>query len=167
MSKCVFLDRDGVLNVERGDYTYLTDDFVIIDGVKKALNQLKKAGYLLIVITNQAGISRGRYTREQMHQCHNKLQKICGGIIDHIYYSPYHPTITESISRKPDSLMFEKAIAKFDVDSSLSWMVGDKERDLIPATKMGLQTILVSEEPSPKADHRSENLLKATQDIIL
>lgn len=167
MSKCVFLDRDGVLNVERGDYTYLTDDFVIIDGVLKALNQLKKAGYLLIVITNQAGISRGRYTREQMQQCHNKLQKMCGGIIDHIYYSPYHPTITESISRKPDSLMFEKAIAKFDIDSSLSWMVGDKERDLIPATKMGLQTILVSEEPSPTADHRSENLLKATRDIIL
>ncbi|MEQ9148920.1 MAG: D,D-heptose 1,7-bisphosphate phosphatase, partial [Cytophagales bacterium] len=59
MNKCVFLDRDGVLNQERGEYTFNVEDFVIIKGVKSALEKLKKSGFLLIVITNQGGIAKG------------------------------------------------------------------------------------------------------------
>jgi len=143
--KCVFLDRDGVINRERGEYTYKLEDFEILPGVIEGLKQLKEAGYLLIIITNQAGISRGLYTREDMQLCHDFLQKECGRIIDHIYHSPYHPTVTESIARKPDSLMFERAMARFDIDPERSWMVGDKERDLIPAKKLNMSTVLTSE----------------------
>ena len=165
MNKCVFLDRDGVLNVERGKYTYKVEDFKIIDGVVEALKTLKKKGYLIIVITNQAGISRGLYSREQMNACHHILQNECENLIDDIYYSPYHPTVTESISRKPDSLMFEKAIAKYDINCEVSWMVGDKERDLIPAKKLGIATILVGNEASHFADHNALNLINATNII--
>lgn len=149
-NKCVFLDRDGVLNRERGGYTYLLEDFKILPRVLEGLKQLKDAGYLLVIVTNQSGILKNLYTREQMNACHQLLQKECGGIIDHIYYSPYHPTISESLTRKPDSLMFEKAMAKFDIDPSISWMVGDKDRDLIPAKKFDIQTILISDEIESK-----------------
>jgi len=144
-NKCVFLDRDGVINRERGEYTFKLEDFEILPGVIEGMKILKEAGYLLIVITNQAGISRGLYTRKDMERCHDFSQKQSGGIIDQIYYSPYHPTVTESIARKPDSLMFEKAFAKFDIDPKQSWMVGDKERDLIPAKKFNMSTVLLSD----------------------
>ena len=144
MNKCIFLDRDGVINLERGDYTYHKEDFKILPGVVDSLKKLKEQGYLLIVVTNQAGISRGIYSRDQMYECHSILQQSCGHIIDDIYYCPYHPTLTESIARKPGTLMFERAIAKYNIDTQLSWMVGDRERDLIPAEKLGMKTILVS-----------------------
>jgi D-glycero-D-manno-heptose 1,7-bisphosphate phosphatase len=66
MNKCIFLDRDGVINVDHVDYTYRLDHFVIIDGVIEALKKFKKAGYLLVVITNQSGIAKGIYKYEDM-----------------------------------------------------------------------------------------------------
>jgi D-glycero-D-manno-heptose 1,7-bisphosphate phosphatase len=61
--KCVFLDRDGVLNRERGDYTYTLEDFEVLPGVPEALALLKQNGYMLIVVTNQGGIAKGLYTK--------------------------------------------------------------------------------------------------------
>ena len=141
--KAVFLDRDGVLKEERGDYVWLLDDFKIVPGVTNVLKELKSKGYLLIVVTNQAGIAKGRYSREQMRQCHDYFQKESGNLIDHFYYAPNHPDFSESLTRKPDSLMWEKAMAKFNIDPLQSWMVGDKERDLVPAKKFGIKTIRI------------------------
>jgi len=141
--KAIFLDRDGVLNEERGDYVWLLEDFKIVPGIIEVLKALKAKGYLLIVVTNQAGITKGRYTREQMQECHDYFQKESGNIIDHFYYAPGHPSYSESLTRKPDSLMWEKAMAKFDIDPSQSWMIGDKERDLVPAIKFGIKTIRI------------------------
>ena len=146
MNKCVFLDRDGVLNVERGDYTFLPKDFKIIEGVPEAINKIKKAGFLVIVVSNQAGITKGLFTREQMHICHEILMEKTRNLIDHIYYSPYHPNFSASLTRKPDTLMIEKAIAKFDIDTSLSWLVGDRCRDIECGKKMGLKTVLISDQ---------------------
>jgi D-glycero-D-manno-heptose 1,7-bisphosphate phosphatase len=161
--KAVFLDRDGVLNVERGQYTFRIDDFEILPGIVPVLTTLKQNGFMLIVITNQAGIAKGLYSRQQMEQCHEKFQDISHQIIDHFYVAPDHPDFSESLSRKPDSLLFEKAMSKYDIDTTKSWMVGDKERDLIPAKKMGLSTILLGDQPSSYHDHRinhPEELLK-------
>lgn len=144
MNKCIFLDRDGVLNVERGDYTYLPEDFILVDGVPEAIRKIKAAGFLAIVITNQAGISKGLYTREQMAACHEILMDLTGQLIDKIYYCPYHPAITTSISRKPDTLLVEKAIARYDIDPSQSWLIGDRSRDIECGQKMGLKTILIT-----------------------
>lgn len=143
MNKAVFLDRDGILNVERGDYVWTLEDFKIVPGIIDVLKELKAQGFLLIVVTNQAGITKGRYTREDMHKCHDFFQKESGDLIDHFYYAAGHPSVSESLLRKPDSLMWEKAMAKFDIDPAQSWMIGDKERDLIPAKKFGIKTIRV------------------------
>ena len=152
--------------MERGDYTYRLEDFVLAEGVENALSKLKNAGYLLVVVTNQAGLSRGIYSREQMNACHEKLQKLCDGAIDEIYYSPYHPTITESLSRKPGTLMFERAIAKFQIDPMQSHMVGDRERDLIPAKKLGMQTVLVGNEASDYADENATSLAEFAARLV-
>lgn len=164
--KAVFLDRDGVINRERGEYTYLTQDFELIDGVVESIAKIKSAGYKVIVITNQAGIAKGLYTVDQMKECHLKMQEACSNQIDAIYYAPLHPSVSESLARKPDRLMFERAIAKFDIDPAQSWMIGDKMRDLIPAKALEIETILVSHtEKGPEADHQ-RNSLQDCLDLI-
>ncbi len=150
--KAVFLDRDGVINVERGEYTYLLEDFQIIPGVLDALQHLYSEGYKLIVVTNQSGISQGLYTEEQMKQCHEFLQQKSGGIFEAFYHAPLHPTISKSLSRKPDSLLFERAIFRYSLDPEKCWMVGDKERDLIPARKLKVKTVMFSINQSDFAD---------------
>ena len=169
MKKCVFLDRDGVINEDRGDYTYRVADFKIQPGVIEAIRKLKEAGFLIVVVTNQAGISKGLYTIEQMDECHRYFQQAAGNKIDKIYYCPYHPTITESLARKPDTLMLEKGIAKFSIDPQQSWMVGDAERDIESGLKMGLKTIRISRDhqEDTKAHYTEQSLLQAVNKWII
>jgi D-glycero-D-manno-heptose 1,7-bisphosphate phosphatase len=164
MTKCVFLDRDGVLNEDNPNYTYRVDQFRILPGVLEALRELKSAGYLLVVVTNQSGIAQGIYTQTEMEACHQFLQHACGNLIDHFYFSPCHPTVSASLTRKPGTLMFEKARAKFNVDFSASWMVGDRGRDIIPARQLGIRTIQIGHdiEPENKADFACMNLKEAS-----
>jgi D-glycero-D-manno-heptose 1,7-bisphosphate phosphatase len=168
MNKCVFLDRDGVLNEDNPNYTYLVEKFKILPGVIDALKDLKAAGYLLVVVTNQSGIAQGIYTQEQMESCHQYLQKECGHLIDHFYFSPWHPTVSASIARKPGTLMFEKAKAKFNIDFSQSWMVGDRGRDIIPARQLGIKTIQIGDEiePENRADFKTTSLKEAAEIIL-
>ncbi len=166
-NKCIFLDRDGVLNRDRLNYAYQLEHFEILPGVPKALYALKSAGYLLIVITNQSGIAKGIYSREDMEICHQYFQQQTRNSIDAFYFAPYHPSVTESLTRKPDSLMFEKAIARYEVDVGQSWMIGDKERDLVPAYKLGIRSILLDKEkPSTRAMYTVESLLEASRKIL-
>ena len=165
-TKCVFLDRDGVLNRERGDYTWRLEDFDVLPGVPEALQLLKENGYLLIVITNQGGIAKGLYTREDVFACHRKLQQACNGMIDALYYAPSHPSVSESLSRKPDSLMLEKAMAKFNIAPENSWFVGDKKRDLQAAAKVNVKAILVGEEETYAHPFRETDLLAAARFIM-
>jgi len=167
-NKCVFLDRDGVLNEDRPDYSYHLEHFRVLPGVPLALRQLKNAGYLLIVVTNQSGISKGVYTQQDMEACHHHLQQVCGGLIDHFYFSPYHPDISESLGRKPGSLLFEKGIAKFGIEPTVSWMVGDRERDLVPARQLGMRTILIGNDAGTagKWDFTTPDLASAARQIL-
>lgn len=168
MKKCVFLDRDGVINVDCVDYTYKVEEFVIIKGVGEALKLLKDHGYLLVVVTNQSGIVKGIYDHGDMRACHDYLQKETGYLIDYFYYSPYHEKHTASLSRKPGTLMFEKAIARFDIDVDNSWMIGDKERDMAPARKMGIRTILIPDDgkSTKSSDYMADGLLDAARFIV-
>lgn len=162
---CVFLDRDGVLNVERGAYTHRPEDFELEEKVPEALRLLKQHGYLLIVITNQGGIGKKLYTKQDMLLCHDKLQEGCNHLLDAIYYAPSHPSASESLSRKPGTLLFEKAIARFKIDPARSWMVGDQLRDVEAAAKLGIQSVLVGQ---PQADYprKAPNLFAAAQLIV-
>jgi D-glycero-D-manno-heptose 1,7-bisphosphate phosphatase len=144
-NKCIFLDRDGVLNVDRVDYVYRMEEFIIPPGVGEALRALKDAGYLLVVITNQSGIAKGIYTREDVYMIHQAIQDGTGVELDDIYFCPYHEKFdSNSLTRKPGSLLIEKAAAKYNVDMDASWMVGDHERDISAGTRAGLRTILLA-----------------------
>jgi len=151
-NKCVFLDRDGVLNEERGSYTYQPADFRIIPGVPEALKLLKHHSYLLVVVTNQGGIAKGLYTKTDMLACHYKLQAACFNLIDAIYYAPAHPAVSASLARKPDSLMLEKAIARFDIDATESWLVGDQLRDIVAAQNVGVKPIWITEQTEAETE---------------
>jgi D-glycero-D-manno-heptose 1,7-bisphosphate phosphatase len=148
MNKAIFLDRDGVINNETGHY-YITKavDFVLNDGITDLLSWLMKEGFLLIVITNQGGISRGMYARHDTDLIHEKMSELLnaqGIVIDEIYYCPHHPENEKCICRKPDSVQIEKAIARFSIDPTISWFIGDRETDMEAARKTGLGTIKVN-----------------------
>jgi D-glycero-D-manno-heptose 1,7-bisphosphate phosphatase len=167
-NKCIFLDRDGVLNVDRVDYVYRMEEFIIPPGVGEALRALKDAGYLLIVITNQSGIAKGIYKREDVYLIHNAIQDGTGVELDDIYFCPYHEKFdSHSLTRKPGSLMIEKAAAKYEVDMEASWMVGDHERDITAGTRAGLRTIrLAPSGTETKATHLVDDLLAASKIIL-
>ncbi len=167
MNKCVFLDRDGVINIERGTYTWEPEDFTLIPGTREALRKLKDHGFYLVVITNQSGISRGLFTKQQMEACHHYMMDQTDHLIDDIYYSSYHPDYSNSLLRKPGTLMFEKAMAKYDLIPYRSWMVGNSPRDMIPAKKLGIKTIFIGNRPDEvDVDYHTEDLRSATDYII-
>lgn len=163
------MDRDGVLNWERGDYTYKLEDFEILDGVKESLKILRDSGYLLIVITNQAGIAKGIYGEKEVLNCHSYLQSQTGGLINDLYFCPHHPIATQSLLRKPDSLMLEKAIARWEIDVDKSFMIGDSFRDIQAAEKVGVRGILVGdkEEGENMTAPKAKNLLDAVNKFIV
>lgn len=165
--KCVFLDRDGVLNRERGDYTYTLEDFEVLPGVPEALALLKQNGFLLVVVTNQGGIAKGLYTKADVMACHRKLQDACGHLIDAMFYAPSHPHYSESLSRKPDSLMLERAMARYSIDPAQSWLVGDSHRDLEAAEKVAVRSIIVGDKYAPGSyTWQARDLREAAQLII-
>ena len=167
-TKCVFLDRDGVLNEDCTNYVYNLKDLVIPEGVPEALQMLKDAGFLLVVVTNQAGIAKGLYTAENVYMIHQAMQEASGNALDDLYFSPYHPQNSGiSLSRKPGSLMLEKAIAKYDIDPSQSWMVGDRDRDMEAGKNAGVRTIhIIPENEKSYGDYAAVNLLEAANIIL-
>jgi D-glycero-D-manno-heptose 1,7-bisphosphate phosphatase len=169
-NKAVFLDRDGVLNEDSVDYVWRTADFKLLPQVPEALKLLKEDGFLLIVVTNQSGIAKGIYTPEDVLNCYDYLQSQCGNLLDGHYFAPYHPKFdSESLTRKPDSLMIEKAIAKYDIDITQSWLIGDSERDIMAANRVGIQSIKVrtgKNEQSPSVTQHWANDLYAASLLI-
>lgn len=152
MNKAVFLDRDGVLNKELGDYVCKFDDFSILEHNFEPLLELQDRGYLLIVITNQGGLAKGWYTPETLKQMHDHLIEtyLRQGIkITEAYYCNHHPQYNGlCLCRKPGSLMLEKAIARFEIDASQSYFIGDRERDVIAGEAAGVKGILIdSDQP--------------------
>lgn len=169
MKKAIFLDRDGVLNEDRVDYVYRTEDMIIPEGVPEGLRMLKEAGYLLIVITNQAGIAKGLYTRDDVMRCHQYIQAKCGNALDDIYYCPHHPDYTSrSLARKPESLLLEKAIAKYNIDVSGSWMFGDALRDIQAGRRVGVRTVHITHNipQPPVGDGTAASLLEASRYVL-
>lgn len=146
MNKALFLDRDGVLNRERGTYTYSIPDFEVLPDVAQALLLARQKGYMLIVISNQGGIAKGLFDKKRVEKLHAMLKKHLathGVLLDEIYYCPHHNEISKCICRKPESLMLEKAIARFSIDVKKSVMIGDSKRDVEAAKKAGVRGVLI------------------------
>jgi D-glycero-D-manno-heptose 1,7-bisphosphate phosphatase len=145
-NKAIFLDRDGVLIRERGDYTWLLEDMIVNDDVDKALRLFIEAGYLLIVISNQSGIDKGLYTKKDADYLHLHLDRFFRNkniLIEEYYYCPHHPSVSNCLCRKPESLLLEKAIARFNIDPSVSWFIGDADRDIEAGKKAGVKTLKI------------------------
>ncbi|MCX6291802.1 MAG: HAD family hydrolase [Bacteroidetes bacterium] len=145
--KIIFLDRDGVINRERGEYTFRKEDFILNDGLVEALKICSEKKYQFVVISNQSGIAKGIYTKEDVENLHLHLKNILAnhGIeILEMYYCPHHPDVGKCLCRKPGSLLLEKAIARFDVDAANSYFIGDAERDAEAGKKAGVKTILIA-----------------------
>lgn len=165
-NKCIFLDRDGVINKDYVDYVYTVEKFQFLEGVVEALQKFKEAGYLLIIITNQSGIVKGIYKEEDVMNVHNHIQAHTNNALDAIYFAPYHEKWTNSLTRKPNSLMLERAMAKFNIDPKQSWMIGDKPRDLYPAVKLGMRTGIINYEKIPEATIDGNNLLEIYHKVV-
>ena len=144
--KALFLDRDGVINKERGIHTWKVEDTELLPDVGQALYKAQEAGFLLIVITNQSGIGLGMYGHEDVAKVHAYLEAelaASGVHLTDIYYCPHHPEQGKCLCRKPGSLLFERAMAKHGIAQEGSAMVGDKERDVQAAEGAGVRGILV------------------------
>lgn len=145
MNKAVFLDRDGVLNKELGDYVCKFEDFLVLEHNFAPLRELQERGYLLIVITNQGGLAKGWYSQETLQQMHNHLIKTYaeqGVNINEVYFCNHHPQYNGNcLCRKPGSLMLEKAIARYQIDATKSYFIGDRERDVIAGEAAGVKGI--------------------------
>lgn len=146
--KAVFLDRDGVLNNEETNYyVHRTEDFFLNRGIGKALQKLRDKGFIFVVITNQGGISKNLYTTEEVEEVHKKLHSLLaeyGVKLEEIYYCPHHDDNENCLCRKPKTISIEKAIARFQIDREKSWLVGDRETDMLAGKTSGLRTIKVT-----------------------
>jgi D-glycero-D-manno-heptose 1,7-bisphosphate phosphatase len=146
MHKAVFLDRDGVINEDRGQYTFRKEDFRWIGGVTDAIRMLRRRNYLVIVISNQAGIARGACTHAEVETLHRYMLETAraqGADLTEIYYCPHYTELGRCLCRKPDSLLIEKALARFGIDPAVSFFVGDQPRDLQAAAKAGVRGLPV------------------------
>ena len=130
----IFLDRDGTINVDHG-YVHEIDEFEFIEGAIDAMRQLKEMGYALVVVTNQSGIARGKFTEAQFETLSEWMDWSLadrGVDLDGIYYCPHHPqgTVEEYRQtcdcRKPHPGMFISAQEFLHIDMAASYMVGDK-----------------------------------------
>lgn len=148
LKKALFLDRDGVINIDFG-HVYKIEDFIFVKDIEILIRDAMKKNYLIIVITNQAGIGKGLYTVKDFkkitkHMIESLCEKDC--FIDDIFYCPYHPSegvgkfLKDSNDRKPNPGMLHKAQKKYNIDLSKSVFIGDKISDIQAGISAGVKT---------------------------
>ena len=145
MLNIVFLDRDGIINKDK-NYVFKKEDFEFVEGIFTSCKHFQKLGYGIIVITNQSGIYRGYYSKNDFHVLTkwmvNEFSNNGINILD-IFFCPHGPNSICNC-RKPKPGMFLEAKLKHNVDIANSWMIGNKETDIKAAYKAGItNTILV------------------------
>ena len=150
-TKAVFLDRDGTISVEIG-YIDNPADLSLYPFSAEALSALQKMGYKLIVVTNQSGVARGKFTESHVHDVNNMLRRLLGEtdvMLDDIYYCPHYPEggveeySVECSCRKPGNELLTRAQSKFNINFSNSYMIGDKISDVDCGRNTGAKSILV------------------------
>ncbi|GHU81640.1 hypothetical protein AGMMS50284_1940 [Clostridia bacterium] len=147
INKAAFFDRDGTINVNTG-HLYKPEQMIIIEGIPQLIRKYNKEGCKVIVITNQAGIAKGYYTVQDMHNLHTHMNSVLqnqyGAHIDAFYFCPHHPHYTGECScRKPKTGMLEQAIKDFNIDVSKSVLYGDKPHDIQAGEACGIKSTLL------------------------
>jgi D-glycero-D-manno-heptose 1,7-bisphosphate phosphatase len=175
-SRFVFLDRDGVINVERGDYTTTIEQWRWAAGAFEGLRLLAESGFGVIVITNQACIAKGIQTEEGLAVLHEfMLREIRerGGDILRVYHCP-HQTADGCSCRKPDPGLILRAAADFSIDLPKTFFIGDSLRDMEAGRRAGTRTILIDTGPGAdssrtrfeRGEFRADDLLDAARIVI-
>ena len=140
LHKALFLDRDGVVNVDHG-YVYQSEKFEFIKGIFSTCKTFFDAGYKIIVVTNQSGIGRGFYSEsdyQQLTAWYRRKLNEAGVAITDILHCPHHPD-EQCSCRKPQPGLFMQAIENYAVDYSSSIMIGDKDTDIEAAKRAGIK----------------------------
>jgi D-glycero-D-manno-heptose 1,7-bisphosphate phosphatase len=142
----VFLDRDGTI-VKEADYLAEPKQVRILPGAADALRRLSRAGYVLIVVTNQSGIARGLYTEADFFRVQRRVEQLltrAGVHLEGVYFCPHHPDFTGPCDcRKPGLALYQLAIAEHGIDATRSLFVGDRLKDVEPARQLGGRGVLV------------------------
>ena len=146
MKQAVFLDRDGTI-IEDTGYLKDPDRIRLLPGAAQAIARLNAHGLLAIVVTNQSGIARGLLSETEYQATERRLDELLAGAgarVDAHYHCPHLPERTGPCEcRKPGTLLYRQAAARFGIDLGRSWWVGDRARDVIPAAAFGGRGILV------------------------
>ena len=152
MKKALFLDRDGVINYDYG-YVHRIENFIIKEDIYKICINAKKFGYLIIIITNQAGIGRGIYSLKDfltVSEYMIKIFELKNISFDAIFFCPFHPQEgigyyrKDSYDRKPKPGMILRAIDQYNVDISKSIFIGDKKTDELAAKNAFIKNFVYS-----------------------
>lgn len=156
MTKAVFLDRDGVINKKppEGDYVTCWEDFKFLPRVDEAIAQLNRAGFYVIVVTNQRCIAKGLMTVAQLETIHQRMSESLaerGARIDAIYYCP-HEMKPICRCRKPAPGMFVDAARDYGIELPASWMIGDSDIDIEAGKNAGCKTAHLLDETGEDAD---------------
>ncbi|GHE79405.1 D-glycero-beta-D-manno-heptose 1,7-bisphosphate 7-phosphatase [Thalassotalea profundi] len=173
MTKALFLDRDGIINIDHG-YVYKSENFEFVDGIFKLCQYAMSKGYIIVVITNQSGIGRGKYTTEQFEQLTlwmiKQFNKNNVSIKD-VYYCPHHPTkgigdyLQDCSCRKPKPGMINLAATDHDIELANSIFIGDKVSDMQAAEAAGIHNrVLVASQYDDTKQiiaHRVDNITQA------
>jgi len=151
MRRCVFLDRDGVIN-EEVEYLHEPERVVLVAGAAEAIAALNRAGHAVVVVTNQAGIARGMYTERELAAVTARIGELlgrAGARLDGTYFCPHHPEAGLGAyriacrCRKPGPELLERAAAELGLDLARSVIVGDKATDLEAGRAAGAGAVLV------------------------
>jgi D-glycero-D-manno-heptose 1,7-bisphosphate phosphatase len=146
-NRAVFLDRDGTI-VEDPGFLHEPEKVTLLPGAAEAIRRLNIADYRVVIVTNQSGIARGRYTVDDYEAVQRRLVELLaarGARIDGAYVCPHHPQLSGPCDcRKPGLKLFREAAEAFDIDFSRSWWVGDRLSDVQPARLLGGGGILVA-----------------------
>ena len=173
MSRAVFLDRDGVINRKAPEGAYITrlEDLHILPGAAEAINSLHRAGFTVIVVTNQRCVARGLMATSELDLLHQEMCRrlaVLGALIDGIYYCP-HDTMPVCACRKPAPGMLFIAAGEHGIDLSKSWMIGDSDSDIEAGRSAGCRTAKLgtaNSDGSGQAELYARSLFDAVRQIL-
>jgi D-glycero-D-manno-heptose 1,7-bisphosphate phosphatase len=149
----LFLDRDGTINVDT-NYLAKPEHVTLVEGAARAIARVNAAGVPVVVVTNQSGIGRGLLTEADFEAVNRRVGELLaaqGAHIDATYHCPHAPSVACEC-RKPGTLLFRRAAEELGLDLARSWYVGDRLRDIQPATALGGHGVLVPRTTTPDAD---------------
>lgn len=172
MKRAVFLDRDGVINrkAPEGEYVTRWDNFELLPGVAEAISSVNRAGWSVIVVTNQRCIAKGLVTAEEVEAIHRRMREQLakmGARVDGVYYCP-HDREPACSCRKPEPGLLLAAARDFAIDLQASWVVGDSETDVEAGRRAGCRTVrIMADTGHPnRGDVVARSLFEACQALL-